>query len=337
MTQKIRWGILGTAKIAIREVIPAMKAGNFCSIEAVASRSIESAREVAEQFGISKAYGSYEELIADPSIDAVYIPLPNHLHAEWTIKAAKHGKHVLCEKPLAMNCAEVRTLIDVQSEANVKIEEAFMVRTHPLWTTARELLKKGRIGKLQSVMMFFSYFNDDPKNIRNQSYTGGGALMDIGCYCVNFSRFIFADEPSRVSALVRRNEISRVDTLTTAILDFPKGHATFTCSTEIAPYQRMQILGTKGRIEIEIPVNFPSDRDTRIYIDDGSDLSGGNIETIEVGAANKFTIQGDLFSEAILKDTPPALSLMDSYQNMAAIDALFRSAETQNWEKPAPF
>lgn len=334
MTQKIRWGILGTAKIAIREVIPAMQTGKFCSIEAVASRSIESARKVAEQFEISKAYGSYEELIADPAIDAVYVPLPNHVHKEWTIKFAEAGKHVLCEKPIGMNASEVRELIDVRDRTGVKIQEAFMVQTHPLWLTAKDLVASGRIGDLQAISMFFSYFNDDKDNIRNQIEMGGGALMDIGCYCVKFSRFIFGDEPKRVSSLIERDAETRIDKLTSSMLDFPSGQATFTCSTQLVPYQRMQIFGTKGRIEIEIPVNFTGDTPTRIFIDDGSDLSGKNIRVIEVKPSNKFSIQGDLFSQAILEKSEQSIPLEDSFKNMAVIDAVFRSAETGKWETP---
>lgn len=334
MTKKVCWGILGAAKIAVKDVIPAMQLGKFSQIVAIASRNPDKAKQIAADLNIPKFYGSYEDLLADSEIEAVYIPLPNHLHAEWTIKAAQAGKHVLCEKPLGMNAQEVRRIIEIQTQTDVKIQEAFMVRTHPLWLTAKELVNSGKIGNLQTTSMFFSYFNDDKSNIRNKIEMGGGALMDIGCYCINFSRFIFNDEPKKVLGLIERDSQTKIDKLTSAILDFPRGQATFTCSTQLVPYQRMQIFGTKGRLEIEIPVNFPSDLSTRIFIDNGSDFSGKNIETIEIEAANKFTIQGDLFSQAVLEKTKQAISLEDSFKNMATIDAVFRSAKTGSWEIP---
>ncbi len=333
MSKKIRWGILGAANIAVKKVIPAMQAAENCEIVAIASRDFEKAKRIANDLTIPKFYGSYDELLADSEIDAVYIPLPNHLHLEWTTKAANAGKHVLCEKPLGMNAAEVVEMIAVRDKTGVKIQEAFMVRTHPAWVAVRDLVKSGRIGDVKAITMFFSYSNFDKANIRNKLEAGGGALMDIGCYCVNLSRFIFDDEPGRVSSLITRDSETGIDKLTSAMLDFPHGHATFTCSTQLVPYQRMQILGAKGRIEIEIPVNSPTDTPTRIFIDDGSDFYGKGIETIEFAAANQFTIQGELFSKAILENSNQTISLEDSLKNMRAIDAVFRSAESGNWEK----
>lgn len=334
MSNKIRWGILGAAKIAIKDVIPAMQGGKFCEVAAIASRNLEKSKEYAQKLNITKFYGSYEELLTDSEIDAVYIQLPNHLHAEWTIKSAQARKHVLCEKPLGMNDEEVGKLIKVREQTGVKIQEAFMVRTHHLWLKIKDLVKSGKIGKLQALTMFFSYYNDDKLNIRNKLEMGGGALMDIGCYCVNFARFIYEDEPKRVSSLISKDADTGIDKITSSMLDFPNGQASFTCSTQLVPYQRTQILGTKGRIEIEIPVNFPSNLPTRIFIDDSSDLSGKNIEMIEVKPANKFTIQGDLFSKAILENSEQAIPLEDSFKNMAVIDAVFRSAKSGNWEFP---
>ncbi len=334
MTKKVRWGILGAAKIAIKDVIPAMQSGQNCEIHAIASRKSDKAQKVADKFKIPKFYGSYEELLADSEIEAVYVPLPNHLHLEWTIKAAMAGKHVLCEKPIGLNAAEVRQMIEVRNRTGVKIQEAFMVRTHPQWLAVRDLIKSGRIGDLQTITGFFSYFNDDKSNIRNKIETGGGALLDIGCYCINISRFIFETEPQKVSGFIERDSETGIDKTTSAILDFPQGQATFTCSTQLIPYQRMQFFGTKGRIEVEIPFNIPPDSPTRILIDDGSDLYGRNIETIEFEAANKFKIQGDLFSRSILENTEQSVALEDSFKNMAVIDAVFRSAETGNRETP---
>ena len=337
MNKKIRWGVLGTAHIAVKKVIPAMQNGDYCEITAIASRNLEKAKQAANDLSIPKFYGSYEDLLADVEIEAVYIPLPNNLHVEWSIKAAEAGKHVLCEKPIGLTAEEARKLIETRSRTGVKIQEAFMVRTHPKWIFVRDLIRAGRIGKLQAINGFFSYFNDDASNIRNKPEMGGGALMDIGCYCINISRFIFADEPKKVAGLIEKDENTGIDKLTSAILDFPNGQATFTCSTQLVPYQRMQFFGTTGRIEVEIPFNIPPKIPTRIFIDDGADLYGKNIETIEFPAVDQYTIQGDLFSKAILENTEQAIVLEDSIKNMTVIEAVFRAAETGKWEIPASF
>lgn len=333
MTKKIRWGVLGAANIAVKKVIPAMQRGRFCEIGAIASRDPEKARRAAEALGVGKFYASYDDLLADPDIDAVYNPLPNNLHVEWSIKAAEAGKHVLCEKPVAMNAAEVEKLIAAERRTGVKIGEAFMVRTHPQWTTARDLIGSGRIGEVQAITGFFSYFNADAGNIRNRTETGGGALYDIGCYCINTARFVLGGEPRRVAASIARDPDSGVDKLTSAILDFAGVHAAFTCATQLVAHQRMQFFGSRGRLEIEIPFNIPPDTPTRILIDDGSDLYGRGIETIEIPAADQYTIQGDLFARAIIENRPPAVPLADSLKNTAVIDAVFRAAANGAWEK----
>jgi predicted dehydrogenase len=332
MNRKIRWGILSTAAIGIEKVIPAMQRGKWSEISAIASRDIDKARQVAQRLGITRAYGSYEELLADDEIEAIYNPLPNHLHLPWTIRAAEAGKHVLCEKPIGLNLDEARQVLATRDRTGVKIQEAFMVRTHPQWIGTLELIKSGRIGDLRAIIGSFSYFNRDPANIRNQPEIGGGALMDIGCYPINLSRFIFEAEPRRVLGLVERDPDLGTDRLTSALLDFRAGHSSFTCSTQMVPYQRMQICGTRGRIEVEIPFNAPPDRPTRVFIHDGSDLAGKNPEVMEFTACDQYTIQGDLFSRAILENSAQAVPLEDAIGNMTVIDALFRSASAADWE-----
>ena len=334
MRKKIRWGVLGAANIAVKKVIPAMRAGEYCEIAAIASRSSDKAERAAEILAIPKFYGTYEDLLSDAEIDAVYNPLPNNLHLEWTTKAALAGKHVLCEKPIGMNADEVRKLLKVRDKTGVKIEEAFMVRSHPQWLKVRNLIKAGKIGDLQMISGFFSYFNDDKLNIRNKTETGGGALMDIGCYCINVSRFVTGEEPRKVSALIKRDKETKIDKLTSAILDFPTVQSTFTCSTQLVPYQRMQFFGTHGRIEVEIPFNIPPETPTRIFVDNGADLYGKTIERIEISKANQYTIQGDLFSKAILENAEQVVSIEDSLKNMAVIDAVFSSAKSGNWIVP---
>ncbi len=324
--RKVRWGVLGGAKIAIEKVVPGMQKGELCEVVAVASREPAKAERAAERLGLQKAYGSYEALLADPDIDAIYNPLPNHLHVPWSIRAAEAGKHVLCEKPIALSAEEARTLIAARDKAGVKIGEAFMARTHPQWLRARDLVREGRIGELRAITGTFSYFNADPNNIRNQADIGGGALMDIGCYPITLSRMIFGAEPVRVMGVVQRDPELKTDRLTSAILEYPTGHCVFTCSTQLVPYQRMHILGTTGRIELEIPFNAPPDKPLRIFIDDGKDLRGANIQIEEFAICDQYTIQGDLFSRAILEDSDVPVSLEDAVKNMEVIDAVFRSA-----------
>ena len=332
--KKVSWGVLGAARIATQKVIPAMQRGQWSSVAAIASRDIQRAEEAAHALGIPKAYGSYEELLADPEIEAIYNPLPNHLHVPMTIQAAEAGKDVLCEKPIALSADEARALIPVRDRTGRRIEEAFMVRSHPQWIATRDLIKAGRIGELRAVTGAFSYFNRDPHNIRNTPAYGGGALMDIGCYMVTMSRYLFQDEPRRVIALIERDPDMQIDRLTSAMMDFAGAQASFTCSTQMVAYQRVQLFGTRGRIEIEIPFNAPPDRPCRIFVDDGSSLFGASIETIELPIVDQYTIQGDRFSQAIREDLPSRYPLEDAVQNMAIIDALLRSAASHQWQTP---
>ena len=320
---KVRWGILSTANIALGKVIPAMQRSSWCEITAIASRDLAKAKQAAAKLNIPNAYGSYEELLADSAVEAIYNPLPNHLHVPWTMKAAEAGKHVLCEKPIAMSATEARTLIDARDRTGVRIQEAFMVRTHPQWLETRRLIHAGRIGSLRSIAGFFSYFNPDPANIRNQLNFGGGALMDIGCYPITISRWIYDAEPQRVLGLIERDPVFDTDTLTTAVLEFAEGYSTFTCSTHLAPYQRMIFHGTEGRIEVLIPFNAPNDRPTQILLND---------ELIEFPICDQYEIQGSLFSQALRENTEQPIPLEDAINNMSVIDAVFKSAtDKQGW------
>jgi predicted dehydrogenase len=329
----LRWGVLGVAGIAMKKVLPAMQYCTRAELAGIASRNLQRAQEAAARFGGVKAYGSYEELLADPEIDVIYNPLPNHLHVPWSIKAAEAGKHVLCEKPIAMNAAEARTLIETRNRTSVKIGEAFMVRTHPQWLRARELVRSGAIGELRSIISAFSYNNIDPKNIRNILEIGGGGVMDIGCYPITMARFLFEREPTRVAALVDRDPQMGTDRLASALLDFSPGQATFTCSTQLVPFQRMQVLGTLGRVEIEIPYNIPPDRPSRIFIDDGSELGGRNARIEEFPATDQYTIQADEFSRAVQENSEVPVPLEDAVKNMQVIDAVLRSGGTRQWER----
>jgi predicted dehydrogenase len=329
---KLRWGVLGVAGIAVKKVMPAMKHCARAELTGIASRNLQRARETAGRFGMAKAYGSYEELLADPDIDVIYNPLPNHLHVPWSIRAAEAGKHVLCEKPIGMNAAEARELIAVRDRTGVKIGEAFMVKTHPMWLRVRDLVRSGAIGELRAIMSEFSYFNVDPHNIRNMADIGGGGIMDIGCYPITMSRFLFEREPARIAAVLDRDPEMQTDRLSSALLDFAGGQAVFTCSTQLVPFQRMQVLGSRGRIEVEIPYNIPPDSPSRIFIDDGSQLAGRSARIEEFPAVDQYTLQADEFSRAIQEGGEVPVPLEDALKNMDVIDAVFRAADSGQWE-----
>ncbi len=330
--RKIRWGVLGVARIATVRVIPAMQRGKLTEVTAIASRDAARAEEAASELSIPKAYGSYEELLADPDIDAIYNPLPNHLHVPWSTRAAEAGKHVLCEKPVGMDAADVEKLIAVRDRTGVVIGEAFMVRSHPQWIRAMELVRSGKIGKLRAIYGSFGYFNPKAENIRNVREYGGGGLMDVGCYPIKTSRMVFGEEPLRVAGVLQRDPAFGTDTLASAILEYPSGHCVFTCSTQIVPNQNMQILGTTGRIEFEIPFNAIPGDTSRIRIDNGTDLRGAGITIEEFPACDQYTLQGDDFAKAILEGGQPPVPLEDSLKNMKVIDAVFRSGESGKWE-----
>ena len=320
---RVRWGVLGCASIATHKVIPAMQRSEHCDVVAIASRDAELATATARQLGIPRAYGSYDSLLADDDIEAVYIPLPNHLHAEWTRRAAAAGKHVLCEKPLAMSAAEAAEMVEGCAAAGVLLMEAFMYRLHPLWQRVRSLIDAHDIGELRTIQTFFSYHNVDPDNIRNIAAYGGGALMDIGCYPVNLSRWMFDGEPDRVVATVRRDERFGTDVLTSAIMDFGGRHATFTCSTQGEDDQRVHLVGTAGRLLVEIPFNIPPDRPTRIVRAAGGDPPvAPDLQVIEVPAADQYGVQGDAFSTAVRKGTAVPLPPTDAIGNMVVLERI---------------
>jgi predicted dehydrogenase len=324
---QVRWGVLSTANIGTKQVIPAMQQGKLIQVTAIASRSLDKAEQEAKALRIPKAYGSYEELLADPEVDAVYNPLPNHLHVPWSINALEAGKHVLCEKPISLTAPEGQKLLEVASQyPELKVMEAFMYRHHPQWQEAKGLVQAGELGELKTIHTVFSYFNDDPDNIRNMADIGGGGLMDIGCYPISVARFIFDAEPLRTIGIIERDPSFNTDRITSAIMEFEKGVSTFTCSTQLADYQRVTILGTDGWIEIEIPFNAPVDRPCKIW-----QKTGDEFKQIELEIGNQYTIQGDLFSQAILDDTAVPTPIEDAIANMRVIDAVFKSAETGKW------
>lgn len=330
--ERVRWGILSTAKIARTKVIPAMQQSARCDVVALASRDYDAARSAASALGVPTAYGSYEELLADANVQAVYVPLPNHLHVPWSIKALEAGKHVLCEKPIGMDAADaVRLLQTAEANPHLKAMEAFMYRFHPQWQQSLALIRDGTIGELRTIRTIFSYHNIAPENIRNRPETGGGALMDIGCYCISLGRFLFENEPRRVLGVIERDPRFGTDRQTSGILEFDSGTATFTCSTQLIPRQRVEIYGAKGRIEIEIPFNAPPREACRLLVQQGE-----KTEEIAFPAVDQYTLQGDEFSRAVVEDWPVPTPLSDAVANMLALDAVRESARTNCWASPAP-
>jgi len=323
----IRWGILSTANIGMAKVTPAIQQAGNAEVVAIASRDLARAEAAAAQLGIKHAFGSYEELLAADDVDAIYNPLPNDMHAEWTMMAASAGKHVLCEKPLAMSAAEAEEMIAHCSEAGVVLAEAFMYQHHPVWVEAARLVADGAIGELQAVQSWFSYFNDDPGNIRNRPENGGGALMDIGCYNINLSRMLFGGEPTRIHSAVRRDPEMGIDTLTSAILEFAGGgQATFTCTTRGEPDQRVHIIGSSGRIDIPIAFNLPPDQESRLLLSaGGSPPADPAIETITFPPVDLYTIQAELFGTAVATGTPYPVPLEDAVNNMRGIESILGS------------
>jgi predicted dehydrogenase len=328
---KVRWGILSTANIGMTKVNPAIQKGQYCQIVALASRDRQAAERAAHQLGVAKAYGSYEELLADPDVEAIYNPLPNHLHVPWSIKALEAGKHVLCEKPIAPTAAEAQHLVDVaRQHPNLKVMEAFMYRFHPQWHYTRELVREGRLGELRAIQAGFSYYLTDPNNIRNQVATGGGTLLDIGCYPISVARFLYEAEPERAFGSVEYDPVMKTDRLVSAVLDFGRGTASFTCGTQLSPYQRVLVLGTQGQVEIEIPFNAPPDRPCRVWIGPGYG-PGETRDEIAVPVADQYTLQADAFAKAILDDAPVPTPIEDAVANLRVIEAIIESSRQGRW------
>lgn len=322
----VQWGILSTAKI-IRKIIPAFQRSEYAEVYAIASRSEAKAQAAAETYGLPRWYQRYEDLLADPAVDAVYIPLPNHLHLPWALKALKAGKHVLCEKPLGMNAGEAETLIAAAREhPQLKVMEAFMYRFHPQWKLARKWVREGQIGDLRSVHTFIGYYKDDPANIRNIAAYGGGGMMDIGCYGISFARFIFGSEPLRVFSAIETDPEFDVDRLTAGLMQFKNGLGSFTVGTQQVRFQQVQILGSRGRIELEIPVNAPPDEPCRLTLQ-----QGGETEVHTAPISDQYTDQCDVFCQAVLNDLPVPTPLEDALANMRVIDRMQASARDGAW------
>ena len=330
--RKLRFGVLGAAKIAREKVVPPLQRSQRCEVVALASRDAERWAEEAHRLGIQRLHGSYEALLADPEVEAVYIPLPNHLHVPWAIRAAEAGKHVLCEKPLGLSEADARPLLAARERTGRLIQEAFMVRTHPQWLRTRELVSAGRLGELKAITGHFSYHLTDPANVRNVKDWGGGGLLDIGCYPITTARMVTGLEPRRVAAVIEPDPVLAIDRLGSVLLDFPGVMASFTYGTQLVPRQTMEFHGTAARLVVEIPFNAPNDRPCRLLIHDGAGQGLAVGETIELPVCDQYGLMGDRFAEAVLDGAPQPVPLEDSMANLSVIDAVFRAADRGSWQ-----
>ncbi len=325
----VRWGVLGAANIFMKKVLPPLLKTDAVELMAIASRSEEKARSAARTFGIARSYGAYEDLLADPDIEAVYIPLPNHLHTEWIRKAADAGKHVICEKPLALNAEEAASCVEYASKKGVRLMEAFMYRFHPQWRRARELVRAGEIGQVLAVHTSFAYDNRDPENIRNKLAMGGGALMDIGCYAVSTARFVFGREPERAIGFFTRDANFKTDILSSAILDFAGPRSVFTVATQSFPTQGVDIFGSAGRIHIEVPFNISPDTPPQLVV-----ITGIGERRPTLPAADQYGLEFEAFSKALRRDLPVPTPAEDAVSNQKVLDALFRCESSGTWEVP---
>jgi len=332
---RLNWGVLGTANIAVKRVIPAIAAGTRGRVAAVASRDLSRALDVAARFGVERSYGSYQALLDDPLIDAVYNPLPNHLHVEWTVKALEAGKHVLCEKPIALCAADAQAIVDARDRTGCCVVEAFMVRCHPQWHRVRTLVQSGRIGLVRTIQSAFVFTVLDPNNVRNRADIGGGALYDVGCYPIVTARYLFGSEPERAIALVDRDPDMGIDRLTSGLLAFRGGgQLTFSASLQLAPYQRVTILGSEGRIEVAVPFTPQAQHSCRIIIDSGSSLDGSSSVFENFAPVDQYAAQCDLAARVFLGEADVEFPIEDAIANMRVIDALYRSAASSHWEVP---
>lgn len=330
--KKLRWGVLSTARIARDAVIPAIQSSQFGEVVAIASRDLARARKVASECGIARPYGSYKALLADREVDAVYVPLPNHLHVTWAIRSLEAGKHVLCEKPIALSVAEGEKLVQASSKhPKLKVMEAFMYRFHPQWQMARQIVHEGRIGQLRTIHTTFTFFEDDPRSIVNQADIGGGALMDIGCYGISVARYIFDAEPQRVMGSIERDPTTKIDRLTSAILEFFQGTATFTCATQLSLFQHVHIFGTTGSIEIELPFNPPIDKGARLWLRSEATPNEPATEEIRVEICDQYALQADAFAWAVFDNAAVPTPLADAIANMRVIERVLESVAKGAW------
>lgn len=329
-SRKVKWGIISTANIGMAKVTPAIMKSAHSEVIAICSRDLATAQKAADELGIPKAYGSYEEMLADPEIEAVYNPLPNHLHVDLTLQAAKAGKHVLCEKPIAMDAKDAARLNEVPDD--ILISEAFMVRHHPQWHRALEIVRSGELGEIKAIRALFTYRNMDADNVRNMADIGGGGIMDIGCYAVTTARYFFESEPERLVSLIDRDPNFETDRIASVIADFGGGRQlNFTVSTQLVSAQSVEIMGDKGRLEISIPYNAPTDTPTSLLVDHGHSPDANLTRREIIPACDQYTEQAENFALSVLGERPLDYGIDDAILSMNVLDAIFESEKSDSW------
>ncbi|SMO60694.1 Predicted dehydrogenase [Saccharicrinis carchari] len=325
---RLKIGVLSVSNHLLKRIVLPLKNTKYCKIYGIASRNPKKAEAFAQKFDIEKVYADYQELIEDPIIDFVYIPLPNHLHLEWVVKAAEAGKHILCEKPIALNAQEAMQCIEAAQKNKVQLMEAFMYKFHPLWIYAKEVITTNQIGRIMYIHTSFAYHNPAPDNIRNIKEFGGGALMDIGCYAISSSRFLLDAEPQRVMAIHQQHPEFKTDTLGSAIMDYDGRHASYTVSTLSQANQGVDIVGSSGRIRIPVPFNTYVDTPSEIIIN-----TAQGERSVSFAVCDQYGLMFDAFSECLIKKMPLPIEPTDVLNNMKVIDAVFKSAQSQQWER----
>lgn len=325
--KKIRFGVLGVSNHFYKRIALPLNETDNCEVYAIASREVSKAKVAGEEFGIPVSDLNYEELINHDEVDAIYIPQPNHLHAEWTIKALEAGKPVLCEKPLAMDAQEANQMADVSKRLNIPLMEGFMYRFHPLWQHIRNLIRTNQIGQINSVHTIFTYNNPSSSNIRNIKEFGGGALMDIGCYAISVPRFLFGSEPDKVMATMEEHPEFGTDMHTTALMQFGSANASFFVSTASEPFQKVEIIGTAGTITVHVPFNTYVDTPSTITVS-----TGQGAREVEFPICDPYGLMFDAFSSALIDQKPVPVPIEDAINNMKVIDAVVKSAKSGKWE-----
>ena len=324
--KKLKVGVLGISNHFVKRVFFPLRKSKNVEIFAVSSRSGEKAKKFASKYNVKRWYDSYEKLLEDEEIEAVYIPLPNHLHLEYIKKAADAHKHVICEKPLTLNYEQTKEAFEYAKKRGILLMEAFMYKHHPQWLRAKEIVESGEIGEVQTIHCYFSYDNKDPKNIRNVLEFGGGALLDIGVYAVSSARWIFEKEPTKVVALLNRDERFKVDTLVSGILDFDGKSALFSVATQAFPTQNVEVYASAGTIFVEVPFNTYPDVPGHLHV-----RTTIGTRDVYLGPADHYLLEFEHFARAIREKKSISSFEEDSLNNMKTIDALFKSAEESDW------
>jgi predicted dehydrogenase len=337
MESIVNWGVLGAANIAVKHALPGMREAPSAKLLAIASRDLGKAQAVAQALGVPRAYGSYDALLADGEIDAVYVPLPNPLHFEWSLRALEAGKDVLCEKPLCLSSEQISELCAARDRSGRKIEEAFAYRNHPQWTKVLEIIASGTLGAVRSVHGTLAKQFLDPTDIRNNPNDGGGGIYDLGSYAISACNMIFGRKPARVVAALERDPAFGIDRLSSALLDYGDAHAAFTVATQAGSsawgsHQQLSILCAQGWLRLEFPYSQVRPTECRVEIGDATSVGAFPTSTLSFAAINQFALQAERFSRLVRGEAVRAWPIEEARDTLRTIEGLFESARTGAWQ-----